>query len=74
MLNYSPHRKAISLLILCLILTVCLSACGNKQTDVPAQSSAQDAYTFTDALGQEITVDHPQRVVSLMAVSPKFGY
>ena len=26
----------------------------------------QEPYTFTDALGQEVTVDNPQRVVSLM--------
>lgn len=31
-----------------------------------AAPSCAQAMTFTDALGQEITVDHPQRVVTLM--------
>ena len=31
-----------------------------------AAPSCAQAVTFTDALGQEITVDHPQRVVTLM--------
>lgn len=50
------------LLVLCVLL---LTACGNnQQTQNTAQTA--DGYTFTDAIGQEITVQNPERVISLM--------
>ena len=59
------NRKFISILSLLLIACLCLSACGGKQQPAEEQTPAE-GYTFTDALGQEITVNNPQRVVSLM--------
>ncbi len=62
------NRKFISILALCLIICLCFSGCGGNQQAADNQSSDQntEGYTFTDALGQEITVNDPQRVVSLM--------
>lgn len=59
------NRKLISIVALCLIAALCMSACGGNQQANEEQPSTE-GYTFTDALGQEITVNNPQRVVSLM--------
>ncbi len=59
------NRKLVSIVTLCLLLCFCLTACGGNQQPAEEQASAE-GYTFTDALGQEITVNNPQRVVSLM--------
>ena len=59
------NRKLVSIVALCLIAALCLTACGGNQTAGEDQT-ASEGYTFTDALGQEITVNNPQRVVSLM--------
>lgn len=59
----------ISLVSLCLIVCLCLAGCGSTAAmqDAEQQPTNDDnAYTFTDALGQEITVNQPQRVVALM--------
>jgi iron complex transport system substrate-binding protein len=40
-----------------------LSGCAEK---LPAGNSLEEGYTFTDALGNEITVHNPQRVIALM--------
>ena len=53
------------LLAMLLICILALSGCGtapNTQESVQSEGG----YTFTDAIGQEITVHNPQRVVSLM--------
>lgn len=42
-------------------LTGCASAPKNQESASPEQ-----AYTFTDDLGREVTVDHPQRVAALL--------
>ncbi len=62
------HRNITSICTLLLVLCLLLSGCSGKQADTATQpeQTSNNAYTFTDALGQEITVDHPQRVVSLM--------
>ena len=53
------------LLALLLVSILALSGCGTNQT-IQETSQQKDGYTFTDAIGQEITVHNPQRVVSLM--------
>ena len=63
------HRNVMSICALLLVLCLLMSGCSSKQAETatqPAQTNNNDTYSFTDALGQEITVDHPQRVVSLM--------
>ena len=59
------NRKFISILSLLLIACLCLSACGGNQQPAEEQTPAE-GYTFTDALGQEITVNNPQRVAALL--------
>lgn len=59
----------ISLVSLCLIVCLCLAGCGSTAAPQDAEqqpTNDDNAYTFTDALGQEITVNQPQRVVALM--------
>lgn len=59
----------ISLVSLCLIVCLCLAGCGSTAAPQDAEqqpTNNDNAYTFTDALGQEITVNQPQRVVALM--------
>jgi len=61
------NKNMLSLLffVLILICTLSLTGCtGHENTQETAQNN--DGYTFTDAIGQEITVHNPQRVVSLM--------
>ena len=53
------------LLALLLVSILALSGCGTNQT-IQESPQQEDGYTFTDAIGQEITVHNPQRVVSLM--------
>lgn len=60
------NRKLVTILSLCLMVCFCLTACGGNQQASEDQTASAEAYTFTDALGQEITVNNPQRVVSLM--------
>lgn len=62
-------RTFISMVSLCLIVCLCLAGCGSTAAtqDAEQQTTNDDnSYTFTDALGQEITVNQPQRVVALM--------
>ena len=59
------HSKYCFLLALLLVSILALSGCGTNQT-IQETSQQKDGYTFTDAIGQEITVHNPQRVVSLM--------
>ena len=60
-----PHARYCFLLALLLVSILALSGCGTNQT-IQETSQQEDGYTFTDAIGQEITVHNPQRVVSLM--------
>ena len=59
------HARYCFLLTLLLVSMLALSGCGTNQT-MQESSQQEDGYTFTDAIGQEITVHNPQRVVSLM--------
>lgn len=52
------------LLPLCLLL----SGCGMEKTSAqPSETISDTALTFTDDLGRQVTVDHPQRVACLTA-------
>ena len=57
-------KRCFSFLLCILLLT--LTACGAPSQDVPAASEAVSGVTFTDDLGREVTVDHPQRVAVLI--------
>lgn len=51
------------------MLLVFLSACGGQNADVQKDSGVPEEsqlITFTDALGQEVKVNHPQRVAILI--------
>ncbi len=56
-------RKIIAALLSCIILILSFTACN---TTHKPDSKAEGGYTFTDALGNSVTVDNPQRVVALM--------
>lgn len=47
-----------------LLLTM-LGGCASA-TKNPENTTAEQAYTFTDDLGREVTVNHPQRVAALL--------
>lgn len=53
---------------LCLVGVMLLSLLGGCASESKKQenTSAEQAYTFTDDLGREVTVDHPQRVAALL--------
>jgi len=53
---------------LCLVGVMLLSLLGGCASESKKQenASAEQAYTFTDDLGREVTVDHPQRVAALL--------
>lgn len=55
----------IALLFLCCLFFTACSAEPNTQQNAQNTENTE-GYTFTDAIGQEITVHQPQRVVSLM--------
>ena len=61
-------KRLASLLLALAALTACATAPEQPSPPAPAPSAQQDqqstAYTFTDALGNTVTVDRPQRVVS----------
>lgn len=59
------NQKHILYFVLILFCCIALTACTSSQEKEKNQQLT-DNYTFTDAIGQEITVNHPQRVVSLM--------
>lgn len=50
------------IIIWSLLLCLLLSACGKAAP----QAVSERAVTFTDDLGREVTVDHPQRVAALL--------
>ncbi len=61
-------KRLASLLLALAALTACATAPEQPSHPAPAPPAQQDqqstAYTFTDALGNTVTVDRPQRVVS----------
>lgn len=61
------NRNCFSPIAACLLVCLCLAGCGGQPaSQQQEQMSAAEAYTFTDAFGQQITVQNPQRVVALM--------
>ena len=61
-------QKICAICLVLLLFVFCLMGCQTpnaKETDASDLGSAE-TYTFTDALGQEITIERPERVVSLM--------
>ena len=53
------------LLTFVFVFVCSLTGCSDNQK-TQQTTSDENGYTFTDAIGQEITVNNPQRVVSLM--------
>ncbi len=62
------HKFGLTLCLLfcCLLIGMGTTACSNGNNNNQANESNTNGYTFTDAISQEITVNDPQRVVSLM--------
>ena len=60
------HKRNLIFMFLLTFVFVCsLTGCSDNQK-AQQTTSDENGYTFTDAIGQEITVNNPQRVVSLM--------
>ena len=57
-------KKSLFLLLTCCLLL--LAACGTPAAPQSPGSESDTAVTFTDDLGRQVTVDRPQRVVSLI--------
>jgi iron complex transport system substrate-binding protein len=70
-------RKAIAVLLALALMALPLSACGTsdpapepESDSAPAtapEAEASGPVTFTDSLGNEVTVDNPQRVIATLA-------
>ena len=59
-------KKKILIAVVCLTVALfALAGCGSQDSDQAAAGSGS-AYTFTDALGNEVTVENPQKVVACM--------
>lgn len=62
-----PVKKFVHIILLCCFTF--LMACGNgRGIDAPpsGETDSETAVTFTDDLGRQVTVDHPERVVCLI--------
>ncbi|MGI5824248.1 MAG: ABC transporter substrate-binding protein [Bacillota bacterium] len=57
-------KKKILILTLCLIMSLTVFSCGTPEE--AATEGADGAYSFTDAMGNEVTVENPQNVVACM--------
>lgn len=60
-------KKFVHIILLCCFTF--LMACGNgRRIDAPpsGETDSETAVTFTDDLGRQVTVDHPERVVCLI--------
>ena len=59
-------KKKFVLTLICLLTAMFVfTACGEQSTETEAADTGS-AYTFTDAMGNEVTVDNPQKVVACM--------
>ena len=52
--------------LLCGVLLTTLSACGGEEQDSTETKNPEEAVTFTDDLGREVTVAKPRRVAALI--------
>ena len=52
--------------LLCGVLLTTLSACGGEEQDSTETKNPEEAVTFTDDLGREVTVARPRRVAALI--------
>ncbi len=59
-------KRLIYLLIPCMIFTGCSGSSATDESEETAEEAVESAYTFTDDLGREVTVDNPQRVVAMI--------
>ena len=57
-------KKLITLLVLTMALL--MTGCGSEEKEQEEQGVSQEAITFTDDLGREVTVENPQRVAVLL--------
>lgn len=55
-------KRIIAVLLSCIMLVCSFTACNTEQQ----ANTKAEGYTFTDALGNSVTVNNPQRVVALM--------
>lgn len=60
-------KKRIIAAMLCLMCTLAFfTGCGNTNQTNQTTETATNGYTFTDSLGNEVTVENPQSVVACM--------
>ena len=52
--------------LLCGVLLTTLSACGGEEQDSTETKNPEEAVTFTDDLGREVTLAKPRRVAALI--------
>ena len=52
--------------LLCGVLLMTLSACGGEEQDSTETKNPEEAVTFTDDLGREVTLAKPRRVAALI--------
>ena len=58
--------KRIVCTLLCGVLLTTLSACGGEEQDSTETKNPEEAVTFTDDLGREVTLAKPRRVAALI--------
>ena len=58
--------KRIVCALLCGVLLTTLSACGGEEQDSTETKNPEEAVTFTDDLGREVTLAKPRRVAALI--------
>lgn len=59
-------KKLVCFLIPCFLFTGCAQKAEEEQPSGNVSESENTAYTFTDDLGREVTVDNPQRVLPMI--------
>ena len=59
-------KKGLCVLAAAVMLAGCASDSQKEDSAEAEQTAEQSSYTFTDDMGREVTVDNPQRVVTLI--------
>lgn len=61
-------KELIKIMGVILMTVTVLSGCGEKETQSmeTEQPTEEEGVTFTDDLGREVTIDHPQRVATML--------